>query len=433
MKHILINKWWCALLGVITLLTANAANVQAGQRGLFVGRYYYRPANPAESQQRARDSKMNTLFLFTMEVEANGSLVFNTKDTRFPLVTNGVYVGDASWPAFLAGCKEGSVTRIEMCIGQWGSQSFNNIRNLINSQGTGSSSILYRNFQALKNKLPISAIQMDDENTYDRTSMVRFCKMLKDSLGLWVSFCPYTNMTFWADVKRDLPDRVSGVWLQCYDGGANNDPQQWRTALAGSVLIYPGCILWDGPTTIEQKMRNWKNQGFNGGFVLGDIELPDPRWGQALINAGFGDTTPGNGTYKLINEKSGLALDASGGNTGNGTPLVQWNYGGGNNQRWNLEGLGGGQYKLTGVASGRTINVEGASQNNNARVVLYDWRNENNAKFTLTNNGMGYYSLRFVHSGKAMTVFSGSTTPGTSIIQYTYNEGQNARWQFLAP
>ena len=286
MKHILINKWCCGLLGVITLFAAHMP-AHAGQRGLFVGRYYYAPGPTYE--QLARESKMNTLFLFTMEVGTDGSLYFNTNDHMYLVFQNGTYLGNSAWDWQLAGCigGGGSVQRIEMCIGQWGSQSFNNIKNLVNSQGTGSSSILYRNFRALKNKLPISAIQMDDETTYDRTSMVKFCKMLKDSIGLWVSFCPYTNMTFWADVKRDLPDRVSGVWLQCYDGGAGNDPRTWRTALANSVLIYPGCILWDGPTVIQQKMTNWKNQGFNGGFVLGDIEPPDPRWGQALINAGF--------------------------------------------------------------------------------------------------------------------------------------------------
>jgi hypothetical protein len=37
-------------------------------------------------------------------------------------------------------------------------------------------------------------------------------------------------------------------------------------------------------------MRNWASQGFSGGFVLGDIEPPDPRWGQALINAGLSKT-----------------------------------------------------------------------------------------------------------------------------------------------
>jgi hypothetical protein len=283
----MLKSLFSALLGVVLLLGAYLQEAHAGQRGLFVGRYYYQPG--PYYQGLARDSKMNTLFLFTLEVGSNGTLYFNTNGNMNLLVQNGTYLGNSVWDDQLNGClgNGGSVTRIEMCIGQWNSQSFNNIKNLVNSQGTGTGSILYRNFLALKNKLPIAAIQMDDEMTYDRSSMVRFSKMLNDSLGLRVSFCPYTNMSFWANVKNDLPGRVSGVWLQCYDGGAGNDPRQWRTAMGNSVIIYPGCILWDGPTVIEQKMRNWVSQGFSGGFVLGDIEPPDPRWGQALINAGL--------------------------------------------------------------------------------------------------------------------------------------------------
>jgi hypothetical protein len=276
-----------AIFGVMLLITTIPQDACAGQRGLFVGRYYYQPG--PYYQKLAQDSKMNTLFLFTMEVEADATLVFNTNNTRYQIVKNGVYVGNQNWHWQLAACKSGSVQRIEMCIGQWGSSSFNNIKNLINdpNMGTGPRSTLYRNFQVLKSRLPIDAIQFDDETTYDRTTMVKFGKMLADNFNLKISLCPYNNQTFWKNVKSDLGSRVSGVWLQCYDGGANNDPVQWKTAMGNSAIIYPGCILWDGPATIESKMRAWYNRGIRGGFVLGDIEPPDPRWGQALINAGF--------------------------------------------------------------------------------------------------------------------------------------------------
>jgi hypothetical protein len=287
MKQLLIKKGWCGLLGVITLLTAAIPDVHAGQRGLFVGRYYYRAEDPAKSQQRARDSKMNNIFLFTMEVETDGTLTFNTKDTRFPIARNGAYVGDASWPAFLSGCKGGSVQRIEICLAQWGSATFANIRNLVNSQGTGTSSILYRNFRVLKDRLPIDGIQFDDETTYDRTTMVRFGKMLKDSCGLWVSLCPYNNQTFWKNVKSDLGSRVWGVWLQCYDGGAGNDPAQWKSAMGNSSIIFPGLFYAIGATQMEAKARTWYSQGIRGGFVLGDVIYPESKWGQAYINAGW--------------------------------------------------------------------------------------------------------------------------------------------------
>jgi hypothetical protein len=270
-----------AVIGAIALTIAAVQTGNAGQRGVFVGDQYYQPG--PYYQGKARDSKMNTIFLFTLQVNSDATLRFNDH----VVCRNGVYVGNSVWASQLNGCRGGSVTRIEMSIGNWGTTSFNNIRDLINAHGTGSSTMLYRNFQALKNAIRIDSFQMDDETTYDATSMIRFCKMLKDGLGVWTSLCPYTNQGFWKTVKAGLPDRVTGVWLQCYDGGAGNVPTQWRTALANTVILFPGCTLFDGPTLIESKMRGWKNQGFRGGFVWGDNREPDPRWGQALINAGF--------------------------------------------------------------------------------------------------------------------------------------------------
>ncbi len=43
-----------------------------------------------------------------------------------------------------------------------------------------------------------------------------------------------------------------------------------------------------------------------------------------------------NGTYRIIARHSGKALDASGQGTANGTQIIQWAYGGGNNQRWTV-------------------------------------------------------------------------------------------------
>ena len=66
-----------------------------------------------------------------------------------------------------------------MCIGGWQDTSYNNIESLVASQGTGPGSMLYKNFQALKNAVPgIDAINDDDEQTYDLNSSTNFANML---------------------------------------------------------------------------------------------------------------------------------------------------------------------------------------------------------------------------------------------------------------
>ncbi len=138
-------------------------------------------------------------------------------------------------------------------------------------------------------------------------------------------------------------------------------------------------------------------------------------------------------TYALVNRKSGLALAASGGGTGNNTALVQSAYSGSNSMRWAVANIGGNQYKMTGVASGRAVEVNGASTANDAAVQLYDYQNTSHQKVTFNGNHGAWYTPVFVHSGKAMTVYAASTSPGAAIIQYTFNNGPNAQWQLRNP
>jgi hypothetical protein len=276
MKKYIHHNILCAIFGVLLLAVAGPQNASAGKRGLYIEEPYWNPSS--DLQTRCHRSQFNTLFLFTMQVDANGALRFND---HYVVDSNGRWVG-GNWNTRVAGCRGGSVSSIELCIGNWGTQSFNNIKNLIASSDPYK---LRRHFTVLKQNMPtIDAMQMDDETTYDRKSMVAFCKMLTDVGFAKVTLCPYTNQTFWKGVKSDLGSRVSAVWLMCYDGGAGNVPSQWRTALGTSVL-YPGEWVFTGKTKVRERMTGWRQEGFNGGFLIGT--LPDSTWGQVFIDAGF--------------------------------------------------------------------------------------------------------------------------------------------------
>jgi len=174
--------------------------------------------------------------------------------------------------------------------------------------------------------------------------------------------------------------------------------------------------------------------GVTGTITFNNTNFGDPTPGVA--KAGFyrlssvGNITP----YQLVVRSTGMALDASGAGTANGTPLIQSSYHAGNNQKWYVTTLGSGQYNALGVASGRSVDVNGASQANNAVVDLWDYAGGNNEKFTLADQGGGYFNVVFVHSGKAMQVLNNSTSSGAAIVQYTLGaNGYNAQWEFHSP
>ena len=410
----------------------NGIEIVAGAtKGVYVGSEFYIPTSTW--QANAQNSGFTRLFLFTLSVASNGDISYNGTN----VAQNGVYVGDSTWGAKLAACKAApsSVTRIEAVIGGWGSSSFANIKSLIASQGTGTGSILYKNFVALKNATGVDAIQYDDESTYDVNSMVSFGNMLS-GVGLKVTLCPYTQQSVWVSVKSQLGNKVDSIYLQCYDGGAGNDPGNWNSAFGG-FKVQPG--LWgntDTSTSATSKFRNWVNTlGITGGFMWLNGALPgDAQKWSASVRLGLDPVvTVANGTYKLIVRHSGQALDVAGAGTGNNASVDQWPYSGASNQRWTLTSIGNGQYKLIGAGSGRSLNVSGASTSDNANIVIWDYSGAENEVFGLASPANGYYTPIFVCSGKALAVSGSSTAAGASVVQYTYNGAQNEQWQFLAP
>ncbi|MEY4916359.1 MAG: hypothetical protein RL616_272, partial [Verrucomicrobiota bacterium] len=208
-----------------------------------------------------RASGMTTIVVFTMGVDASGNFNYDGN-----ICSNGVYTGSTNWASLLSQCKAApsSVTRIEMCIGGWTDPSFGNIRTRIQTDGTNSTTTLYRNLQALKNALPIDAIDFDTENTYDSVTDSQFGLMCT-SAGFKVTLCPYTAASYWQALKNNIGTNCDQVYLQCYDGGAGNNPATWNTYFGGLKVI---AGYWDNErdTTFVNDMKVWKSAGAIGGF-----------------------------------------------------------------------------------------------------------------------------------------------------------------------
>jgi Concanavalin A-like lectin/glucanases superfamily/Fibronectin type III domain len=143
----------------------------------------------------------------------------------------------------------------------------------MNNYGTNTDSILYRNFLALKNATHADAVDYDDETLYDAPTAVKFGRMLS-SMGYKVTLCPYTNPSFWQSVYNQLGSGiVDAVYLQCYAGGAGNDPGAWNSYFPGLKVI-PG--MWgiavdsSGSTAsqVQAQMTAWHvADGIPGGFI----------------------------------------------------------------------------------------------------------------------------------------------------------------------
>ncbi|MDE5417410.1 hypothetical protein L3049_05260 [Labilibaculum sp. DW002] len=222
-----------------------------------------------------RNSGFTTAILWTIHVGEDGSMVFNDKGV---IDQNGEYEGDPEWGTRLAKLLQAptSVDRIELGIGAWGSKSWENIKKLIDAEGIGSDTKLYKAIKKLKEVTGATAINYDDELTYDVESTVQFSLML-DDLGLKVSLCPYTQTSYWQSVYQQVeaerPGTIDRVYLQCYAGGSGNTQAGWNQYF-GDINVSlglwckngSGCNSGDSPETIKSKIATDK-ANVDGGFI----------------------------------------------------------------------------------------------------------------------------------------------------------------------
>ncbi len=270
------HLWLLVLLAAFTSFPAAFATTVMNYGA--DGNDYFQFTTP--SMPFDKSSGFTTLIAFAMHVDADGTLQIGGG----PVCSNGVYIGPANWSSLINTVKTPptTVTRYEVCIGGWLDSSYDNIKSLINSQGIGPGSILYRNFQALKSAVPgIDAINDDDEQTYDLNTTVGFANLL-GGLGYKFTTAPYTAQSFWVSLNNSITN-CDYIYLQCYAGGAGNNPVQWNSAFGHGVKVIAG---QESNTSNPATFRSWYLQtGTPGGFYYPDVIFSSTHWSAAIIQA----------------------------------------------------------------------------------------------------------------------------------------------------
>lgn len=192
-----------------------------------------------------KTSGFNTAVLFALDIQDNGDILYPLSalgggSPDVTLISNGTYVGGSKYANIMKAYKTGNtnINRVEATVGPAAL-----IRDMINANGTGPSTLLYQSLSALKEAWNLDAINNDDESLYDVPSTVTFARMVGD-IGYKYTGVPYTNISFWQSVVSQVNGNTTGLldrmYLQCYDGGADNDPGQWQDSLGMKVVP----LLW---------------------------------------------------------------------------------------------------------------------------------------------------------------------------------------------
>ena len=472
MKKIIFLLVW--LLCIPAMLFAES--------GVYVGGHIRRER--PSTIEKLKKSGFSYVILFNINVESDGTLTCDGET----VCKDGVYVFGNTQPEYVSDITSlkqwpTNIRRIDICIGGWGNESYSRIQSLVNSQGTSSGSILYRNFKALKEAIPvIDGVNNDDEHCYDVASAASFHIMMSD-LGYKTSLAPYMNKSYWENLATRINNARQGacdrVMVQCYDGGAGNNPCDWHI---NGLPLYAGRTNYQ--SSMEEsisQMQSWKdNCGVSGGFVwvyndetwdlndwatrmnriFGSYQTAqnsvvtvysDVNYGGYAVGLPLGEhDMAALAAYGIINDDisslkvpSGYKVtlyDNSGFGGESRTYTSDASYVGDDfNDRCtsikvSTAGVSGkgGLYKLQNRNSGLYMDVNNNSTENNANVVVFaDEQGDPSQFWQLAEVGEGIYSIKNYRSGKVLDIMDNSTDNGAVVQQYDDYSAANQQFILL--
>lgn len=237
----------------------------------------------AEQIEQLSSGGYTTLILWSIHVHSNGDFYYN--DTL--MVQNAQIMIGGDFVEHINALVAGGVKEILLSVGAWGTDGdFNNLQQTWDSAGKA-------NLQALMAAFPVLAVDFDYEpqNGYDQSLILDLTSKIA-GLGIGVTYCPYTNMSFWMDCLQQAytsNDNIQPVlWLnlQCYAGGSQNNPLDWVTAVteagAGiadpSAFVVPGYWVAGGsgttcPEALASIFDGLRNNGITSGFLWNSSDM----------------------------------------------------------------------------------------------------------------------------------------------------------------
>ena len=455
---------------LLILVFSGVSKTIAQSTGVYVGGHIRRE-RPG-TIEKLRNSGFTYIILFNINVEPDGTLTTDGET----VCKDGKYVFGNTQPNYVSDIKKlkqapTTISRIEICIGGWGNESFSRIKELINRHGVGSGTILYKNFKALKNAIPeIDAVNNDDEHCYDVATAVKFHQMMYE-LGYKTTIAPYTNRSFWENLVSQLGDRCDRVLIQCYDGGAGNNPSDWHL---GNRAVHAGRMNYQegGVDACVAQMESWKkNNGVSGGFIwlYNDETWNLNQWATRMLRV-FGtkkcddniaslyadsdyrgySTSLGEGSYTQADlAMYGIsAKDISSLKVTKGFKITLYENADftGNSKSWTTDAsfVGGdwndkacsvriepngksglsGNFKIMNRNSGKYLDLDNNKTDNNTAIVQFDDEGVDASQtwtFTEVMKGKGVYSIcSYGNKNRGMDVVDFSKENGAQVQLYDY-------------
>jgi Ricin-type beta-trefoil lectin domain-like/SdrD B-like domain/Secretion system C-terminal sorting domain len=136
-----------------------------------------------------------------------------------------------------------------------------------------------------------------------------------------------------------------------------------------------------------------------------------------------------NKCYKIVNVNSGLGLDVSWASQNNDASVIQYPYGGGANQQWQIVPTTNGYVKIVARHSGKNLACHATA--NGSKVYQYDFYNGGAKEWKIECTPEGNYRLVHRLSGKVLDVPGSSKADGTQLQIWDGHGGTNQQFKIV--
>jgi hypothetical protein len=312
------------------------------------------------------------------------------------------------------------------------------ILNLANLSGQGAPGLTGGELEQIHN--PISGLIRSQGTTWTDPSGNVWVFIPCDSgiMGFQVSLDGSGNPTLvlkWSIANGWTTSAImaNGVLFAAVGGGEHTDTTS--THYLQAINPTTGAVVWASPigqfhwgSPIVANGILYMADGNSGGFGTGT--------GGSLHawKLGGAGGVLANGTYKIVNLNSGLAVDAKGQKTANGTPIEQYTYDSGANQQWKVTSVGNGKYEIIGVQSGLALDVDGDGIANGTGIDLFTYGGSANEQWGITATSGGNFRLTPENAtSSALDVQHSGTAAGDLLEIYSSTGDSSQQWSFQVP
>ena len=138
------------------------------------------------------------------------------------------------------------------------------------------------------------------------------------------------------------------------------------------------------------------------------------------------------GRYKLVNRKTGKAIEVEGRSKDDGRAVQQSGYTGQPSAQWNFTSLGDGYYLLVGAGSGKALNVPKAATEDGVAIQQANVNKGASQRWKVEKLPGNFFKLTAQCSGKALSAGDAQANGGP-IVQTAFKDAPEQQWKIEAP